>query len=78
MSVGGDASVGGGGRAANLEVHLDRFGITFCGNAAGWAGRSHVVSVLRLEGATHANDAMRVCRTRAGAAARQGWGARRF
>ena len=50
MSVGGDASVGGGGRAANLEVHLDRFCITFCGNAAGWADRSHVVSVLRLEG----------------------------
>ena len=59
MSVGGDASVGGGGRAAILEAHLGRICITFCSYATGWASYSRAVSTLRLGGAIDANDAMR-------------------
>ena len=59
MSVGGDASVGGGGCAAILEAHLERICITFCSDATGWASYSRVVASLRLGGAIDANDAMR-------------------
>ena len=59
MSVGGGATVGGGGRAALSEADLDKDCTTLCSYATGWASYSRAVSTLRLGGAIDANDAMR-------------------